>query len=91
MNLYRRKAKMEVYAPYYPQGNLLVPWSNDMPKGIYALMANPLATWSIIQWNRIITGQWEITGMTVWIHVIGVLSPENISWVKHYFPIFPWT
>ncbi len=30
--LYRRKGKMEVYAPYYPQGKLLVPWSNNRPK-----------------------------------------------------------
>ncbi|MDP6340028.1 MAG: signal peptidase I [Candidatus Marinimicrobia bacterium] len=40
--LYRRKAKMEVYAPYYPQGNLLVPWSNDMPKGNLRIDGKPI-------------------------------------------------
>ena len=31
--LYRRKGKLEVFKPYFPEGNLLVPWSDNIPKG----------------------------------------------------------
>jgi len=31
--LYRRKGKLSVFKPYFPEGNLLVPWSNNIPKG----------------------------------------------------------
>lgn len=31
--LYRRKGKLEVFKPYYPEGKLLVPWSDNIPKG----------------------------------------------------------
>ncbi len=40
--LYRRKGKMSVYTPYYPQGSLLVPWSNTFPKGKFLLDGNPI-------------------------------------------------
>lgn len=40
--LYRRKGKVEVYTPYYPQGNLLVPWSNNMPKGNLLIDGKPI-------------------------------------------------
>ena len=31
--LYRRKGSLEVYKPYFPEGDLLVPWSDNIPKG----------------------------------------------------------
>ena len=31
--LYRRKGKLEVFKPYFPEGKLLVPWSDNIPKG----------------------------------------------------------
>ena len=31
--LYRRKGSLEVFKPYFPEGNLLVPWSDNIPKG----------------------------------------------------------
>ena len=40
--LYRRKGKMKVYKPYYPEGNLLVPWSNNMPKGNLLIDGKPI-------------------------------------------------
>lgn len=40
--LYRRKGKMTVYKPYYPEGNLLVPWSNNIPKGRLHINGKPL-------------------------------------------------
>ena len=40
--LYRRKGKMDVYNPYYPQGNKLVPWSNTFPKGKFLMDGNPI-------------------------------------------------
>ena len=32
-DLYRRKGSVEVFNDYYPNGNLLNPWSNNIPKG----------------------------------------------------------
>ena len=40
--LYRRKGKMKVYKPYYPEGDLLVPWSNNMPKGNLLIDGKPI-------------------------------------------------
>jgi len=40
--LYRRKAKNEVYGSYFPNGNLLVPWSDNMPKGSLLIDGNPV-------------------------------------------------
>ena len=31
--LYRRKGSLEVFKPYFPEGDLLVPWSDNIPKG----------------------------------------------------------
>ena len=31
--LYRRKGSLEVFEPYFPEGGLLVPWSDNIPKG----------------------------------------------------------
>ena len=31
--LYRRKGSLEVFKPYFPEGALLVPWSDNIPKG----------------------------------------------------------
>ena len=31
--LYLRKGKLEVFKPYFPEGKLLVPWSDNIPKG----------------------------------------------------------
>ena len=31
--LYRRKGKLEVFKPYFPEGKLTVPWSDNIPKG----------------------------------------------------------
>ena len=31
--LYRRKGSLEVFEPYFPEGALLVPWSDNIPKG----------------------------------------------------------
>jgi signal peptidase I len=31
--LYRRKGELSVFKPYFPEGNLLVPWSDNIPKG----------------------------------------------------------
>ena len=31
--LYRRKGNLEVFKPYFPEGDLLVPWSDNIPKG----------------------------------------------------------
>jgi|TARA_B110000438_G_C15698145_1_gene599834 signal peptidase I len=31
--LYRRKGKLSVFKPYFPEGTLLVPWSDNIPKG----------------------------------------------------------
>ena len=31
--LYRRKGKLSVFKPYFPEGALLVPWSDNIPKG----------------------------------------------------------
>ena len=42
--LYRRKGKPEVYKPYYPDGNLLVPWSiNNIPKGNLFVNDEPIS------------------------------------------------
>ena len=40
--LYRRKGEMSVYRPYYPEGDLLVPWSDNIPKGTLLMDGNPL-------------------------------------------------
>jgi len=40
--LYRRKGEMGVYRPYYPEGNLLVPWSDNIPKGTLLMDGKPL-------------------------------------------------
>jgi len=40
--LYRRKGKREVYSSYYPQGNILVPWSTNMPKGNLLIDGKPI-------------------------------------------------
>ena len=40
--LYRRKGEMRVYRPYYPEGNLLVPWSDNIPKGTLLMDGKPL-------------------------------------------------
>jgi len=32
-DLYRRKGSYEVFEEYYPNGNLLNPWSTNMPRG----------------------------------------------------------
>jgi len=31
--LYRRKGNLSVFKPYFPEGTLLVPWSDNIPKG----------------------------------------------------------
>ena len=42
--LYRRKGKTEVYEPYFPDGNLLVPWSIDnIPKGNLFIDDKPIS------------------------------------------------
>ena len=42
--LYRRKGKPEVYSPYFPEGNLLVPWSiNNLPKGSLYIDGKPIS------------------------------------------------
>ena len=42
--LYRRKGKFEVYEPYFPDGNLLVPWSiNNIPKGNLFVDGEPIS------------------------------------------------
>ena len=42
--LYRRKGKTEVYEPYFPDGNLLVPWSIDnIPKGNLFIDEKPIS------------------------------------------------
>ena len=42
--LYRRKGKVEVYEPYFPDGNLLVPWSiNNIPKGNLFVDGEPIS------------------------------------------------
>jgi len=40
--LYRRKGEMSVYRPYYPEGDLLVPWSDNIPKGTLLMDGKPL-------------------------------------------------
>ena len=40
--LYRRKGKREVYSSYYPQGNILVPWLTNMPKGNLLIDGKPI-------------------------------------------------
>ena len=40
--LYRRKGEMSVYRPYYPEGHLLVPWSDNIPKGTLLMDGKPL-------------------------------------------------
>ena len=42
--LYRRKGEMRVYRPYYPEGNLLVPWSDNIPKGTLLIDGKPLGS-----------------------------------------------
>ena len=44
--LYRRKGEMSVYRPYYPEGDLLVPWSDNIPKGTLLMDGKPLGNLS---------------------------------------------
>ncbi len=44
--LYRRKGEMGVYRPYYPEGDLLVPWSDNIPKGTLLMDGKPLGNLS---------------------------------------------
>ena len=89
--LYRRKAKMEVYAPYYPQGNLLVPWSNDMPKGNLRIDGKPIGD---LEYYTVEQDYYWAMGdnrddsldSRYWGFI-----PRKYILVKHYFPIFPWT
>ena len=42
--LFRRKGKMNVYSPYFPDGELLVPWSiNSLPNGILYINDTPIS------------------------------------------------
>ena len=42
--LYRRKGKASVYSPYFPDGNLLVPWSiNNLPNGSLYINDKPIS------------------------------------------------
>ena len=42
--LYRRKGKTSVYSPYFPDGNLLVPWSiNNLPNGSLYIDDEPIS------------------------------------------------
>lgn len=41
--LLRRKGEMSVYKPYYPDGNLLVPWSDNIPKGTLYIDGNKVS------------------------------------------------
>ena len=40
--LYRRKGSLEVFKPYFPEGALLVPWSDNIPKGNLLFDGKPI-------------------------------------------------
>jgi len=41
-DLYRRKASFKVYDDYYPNGNLINPWSTNMPRGTLLFDGQPI-------------------------------------------------